>query len=180
MNKKIWRQIHRWIGLLLAGFVIFYCVTGVLLNHRQEFDYFQTKQKNVSVVDVPSLHDIQRFIDTCKKQINRDDNPKVIRIKEGGVIEFLYGSHGRVTYVIDSGVGTMTRIEKLDQQPWNWLNRLHKVSKTSDGWRLLADGVVCVLLLLTLTGLFLLRYSRQDVLLLLGGLGLLFLGFVIA
>ncbi len=38
--KKLFKNIHRWIGLLLVGFVVFYCFTGILLNHRKGFNYF--------------------------------------------------------------------------------------------------------------------------------------------
>jgi hypothetical protein len=179
-NKKIWRKLHRWVGLILVGFVVFYCVTGLLLNHRRDFDYFQQRQKSVVRVKIQDPRILHDFIDTYKQQINRSDDPRVIRIREDGTIEFLYGSHGRTTYVIEPQAGTMTRIDKSERQPWHWLNRLHKTFKTSGSWLLLTDLVGLLVIFLTLTGLVIFRYTRHDFLLLIGGLVLLLLGMVVA
>ncbi len=131
-------------------------------------------------VEVQSQESIQNFIDFYKQQINRQDNPKVIRIKGDGVVEFLYGSHGRTTFIIEPQSGTMTRVEKSDNQPWYWLNRLHKIYKTSNIWQLLADGIALLLILLLLSGLIVLRYTRQDFLLLIGGFLLILIGMMVA
>ncbi len=180
LDKPFWRKIHRLVGLLLVGFVVFYGVTGLLLNHRQDFSYFQTRSKTVIPVQVQDQGLMLSFIDSYRQQINRDDSPKVIRIKDGGVIEFLYGSHGRTTYIIDPQAGTMTRVDKMDNQPWHWLNRLHKAYKTSGFWQVLTDGIGLLILFLTGTGLVILNYSRRDIVFLAGGAGLLILGLWLA
>lgn len=180
MKKISWRKLHRWAGLLLTGFILFYCVTGLLLNHRRYFDYFQGRRQSVVPIVVQDQEALQGFINTYKKQINRPDDPKVIRIREGEVVEFLYGSHGRTTYIIDSRLGTMTRIDKSDKQPWYWLNRLHKAYKTSLAWQLLSDVIALLIIFLTMTGLFFFRYTRQDLLLLAWGLLVLVIGIFAA
>lgn len=180
MSKTLWRKIHRWLGLLLAAFVLFYCFTGLLLNHRQDFSYFQAEKTEVSKIDVQQQDALQAFIAGCKQQLGREDDPSVIRIKDDGTIEFLYGSHGRTTYTIDPQAGTLTRTDKIDQQPWHWLNRLHQAARISNFWLILADSVVALLCVLLLSGLLLLRLRRQDILLLIAGLALLLLGMTAA
>ena len=44
--------MHRCLGLLVAGFAVFYSLTGLALNHRQDLGYFQTKHKVVLPVKV--------------------------------------------------------------------------------------------------------------------------------
>ena len=164
-TTRLLPKIHRWGGLLVVGFIIFYCVTGLLLNHRKDFTYFQTKTtetKNVPVSDLTLLHS---FISTYKNQINRTDDPKVIRIKDGSTIEFLYGSHGKTTYVITPKEGHMDIIQKEEIQPWNWLNNLHKTWKTSSNWLFLTDIITVVIFLTTVTGTLMLRYRPLDILL---------------
>ncbi len=171
MRRKNWRKVHRWVGLFLLGFVLFYSLTGLLLNHRKSFGYFQTRHKTVSNIEVQQEDVLNQIIDSYKQQIGRDDDPAVIRLKKKGIIEFLYGSHGRVTYVIDSVQGKMTRIEKKEEQPWHWLNRLHKSYKVASGWIWLTDGIAMLLILLALSGLFIFRYTWLDILLItFGGL----------
>jgi hypothetical protein len=180
MTTKLWRKLHRWTGLLLTGFILFYCLTGLLLNHRRSFDYFQTRHSTVSEVEVQGQDVLKEFIDKYKQLIGRDDDPAVIRIKTGGIIEFLYGSHGRTTYVIDSMKGVMTRIDKKERRLWHWLNRLHKSYKTAFSWLLLTDVVALLIIFLSLSGLVISRYARQDVLLLIMGAVLLLLGMALA
>jgi len=124
--------------------------------------------------------ELAAFIDHYRRQIDRPDSPKVIRIKEGGIIEFLYGSHGRTTYVIDPAAGSMTRIDKRDIQPWHWLNRLHKAFKTGPAWVVGADAAALLILLTTASGLLMFRYGKQDWLLLAAGCAILLLGVMLA
>ena len=165
MRRKNWRKVHRWTGLFLLGFVLFYSLTGLLLNHRKSFGYFQTRHKTVSEIEVQKEDVLNQIIATYKQRIGRDDDPAVIRLKKKGIIEFLYGSHGRVTYVVDVVEGKMTRIEKKEQQPWHWLNRMHKSYKTAAGWIWLTDGIAVLLVLLALSGLFIFRYTWLDIML---------------
>lgn len=163
--------MHRWAGLVLLGFVLFYSLTGLLLNHRKSFGYFQTRHETVSVIEGQQQDVLNKIIATYKQQIGRDDDPTVIRLKQKGIIEFLYGSHGRTTYVIDSIKGEMTRIDKKEQQPWHWLNSLHKSYKVASTWLWLTDCIALLIVVLALSGLFVFRYTWLDLLLLaVGGL----------
>ncbi|MCI5146159.1 MAG: hypothetical protein D3923_11675 [Candidatus Electrothrix sp. AR3] len=96
------------------------------------------------------------------------------------MIEFLYGSHGKITYIIDPQASTITRIEKLNQQPWHWLNRLHKAYKTNTFWIILTDSIALLIMVLTFSGLVIFRYKRQDIILLLLGILCLIIGMASA
>lgn len=38
MNKHFtWKKYHRWFGLVLSVFMLVFCVSGIILNHRQLF-----------------------------------------------------------------------------------------------------------------------------------------------
>jgi hypothetical protein len=121
---------------------------------------------------------LREFIDTYKKQIQRNDDPTVIRIRKDKTIEFLYGSHGTTTYIIDPQQGTMEKIDKFPQQPWFWLNRLHKAFKTSNGWLLMADTAALAILLVTISGMLMVTYRTREILLVAtGGLLLVLAAF---
>ena len=95
-------------------------------------------------------------------------------------IEFLYGSHGKTTYVINPDRGTMEIIAKHPMQPLTWLNDLHKSSKTSSLWIWLTDLVAVVIMGITITGLLVVRYRRLELLLLIGGVVLLVVAGLLA
>ncbi len=174
----LFRKLHRWAGLVLATLVLFYCFTGILLNHRKSFDYFIEKEISVTSVERSDTTIMREFIDFYKKQIGRSDDPSVIRIRGDQTIEFLYGSHGKTTFIIDPKKGEMQKIEKSPQQPWNRLNSIHKVFKTSNTWLIIADFTCIAIALLTLSGLVIFRYRPLDWILLAAGVVLLVLGIL--
>ncbi|MDH4321412.1 MAG: PepSY-associated TM helix domain-containing protein [Desulfobulbaceae bacterium] len=175
-TKRLLADLHRWCGLALAALVIFYCLTGILLNHRAGFDYFTDKERQEVRVPVTDTAPLDQVLEAYKKQINRADDPKVIRISEDRSIEFLYGSHGKTTYVIHPAEGRMEIIDKRPQQPLTFLNDLHKAVKTSAFWVVLADLVAVVVIGVTVTGLLVVRYHRLDLVLFAGGVVLLVVG----
>ncbi|MDD5758679.1 MAG: PepSY-associated TM helix domain-containing protein [Desulfobulbaceae bacterium] len=178
--SHILHTLHRWAGLLTAAFVLFYSVTGLLLNHRQAFSYFQTSQISHQSVPKTSLSAVNSFIDQYRKEIKRDDAPAVIRIKDGKTIELLYGSHGQTTYSIDPVAGSMEVEAKSPSQPLFFLNNLHKAAKTSILWLVLSDLLSIALIVATTTILFAMRYRPLDLSLLLAGLVLCLAGGLLA
>ncbi|HDH06356.1 MAG TPA: hypothetical protein ENH01_11750 [Nitrospirae bacterium] len=175
-TTRIMRKIHRWGGLLLAAFIIFYCITGILLNHRKYFSYFISKKKTVYEVPVSDINIMKSFIDYYKKQTGRTDDPTVIRIRDNRTVEFLYGSHGRTTYIIHPEEGIMEKIEKSPQQPLYWLNNLHKAFQTGRSWVILTDIVSVIIIVAAITGLVILRYRMLDYIMVFGGVLILILG----
>ena len=180
MKRKWWRKVHRLVGLFLLGFVILYCLTGLLLNHRKSFGYFQKRHETVSKIEVQQLDVLNKVIGSYKQQIGRNDDPAVIRLKKNGIIEFLYGSHGRTTYVIDSMKGVMIRIDKKKQQPWYWLNSLHKSYKVDTVWIWLTDAIALLIIILALSGMVIFRYTWIDLLLLVCGGMVMVVGMFLA
>ncbi len=174
--KRLFYKLHRWGGLLLATMVVFYCLTGILLNHRAGFNYFTSKDRQVVQVPVTDTTAMEAFLAIYKQQINRADDPKVIRIRADRTIEFLYGSHGKTTYIIHPVQGRMEVVEKHSQQPLTFLNNLHKAAKTSVLWVIMADLAAAVIIGVTITGLLVFRYRRLDFVLLGGGVLLLLIG----
>jgi len=178
--RVLMRRLHRWLGLFLTGVLLFYALTGLLLNHRKDFSYFLDRQVTESRVPVTEVRAMRSFIDRYKAQIGRSDDPSVIRIRSAGTIEFLYGSHGKITYVIEPAQGRMRKIEKRERQPWSRLNRLHKVVKTSAFWLAVADFSCLAIVLLTVSGLVLTKVRIQDWILVGSGFLLPVLGWLLA
>lgn len=57
MCKKItWRKFHKWGGLIMAVFVIVFCLSGIVLNHRQFFSNY-----NVSRSILPPSYHFEKY-----------------------------------------------------------------------------------------------------------------------
>lgn len=172
--------LHRIGGLLTAAFILCYSLTGILLNHRQAFDYFQTSQIAEFPTPKSDLGTINDFIARYREQIGRPDAPEVIRIKNGSTIELLYGSHGQTTYTINPATGTMKVETKSPSQPLYFLNKLHKAAKTKPAWLWLSDFLALCLIASTVSILTVMRYRPMDYCLLIAGIGLCLAGGMIA
>jgi len=179
-TRILLRNIHRWGGLLVAAFVFFYALTGILLNHRKAFSYFYRLKIEKTHIAPSDTKKIRDFVEHYKSLIRRQDDPTVIKIKGSDTVEFLYGSHGLVRYIIKPEKGEIVRTDKVFVEPLNRLNNvLHKAVMTSDLWIVFSDLFSSFLILSTITGFFIFRYRRLDRILLLGGTVLLTLFMVI-
>jgi len=172
--KSTLKTIHRMGGLLVAAFVLFYALTGIMLNHRKAFSYFYRLRLERHSVPISDAQKVREFVEHYKAMIKREDDPTVIKIRDTKTIEFLYGSHGVVRYTIRPEVGEVVRAEKVFIEPLNRVNNvLHKAVRTGTLWVVFSDAFSGILILSTITGLFILRYRAMDVILLLTGTVLL-------
>lgn len=164
-----WRRWHRIGGVVVTLPLVFYALTGILLNHRRSFEYFQDRRTETRPVDPMDMAPLREFLAFYKERIGREDDPAVIRIRNGTTVEFLYGTHGQTTYVIDPEAGRLTRIVKTYREPWTTMNRLHKAFKTPEAWAWASDAISLVLVAAALTGLWLPGAWRRSWRLLLAG-----------
>jgi hypothetical protein len=163
------RNIHRWTGLLALGFIIFYSATGILLDHRQSFDYFTTRLRRESTVPALNSAGILKALTAYEAATGESGPPTVVRLRHDGTVELLYGSHGLITYVFKPGSTRLLRLEKKNMQPLHWLYRLHKAANTSKRWVALADVAAILILIAAVSALFIVKLCRNDWLLLAGG-----------
>lgn len=45
---KLFKWLHRWPGLIAIFFLFFWCLSGIVLNHRQTFSDFEVNRKNLA------------------------------------------------------------------------------------------------------------------------------------
>ena len=55
-SKFSWKKYHRWFGLVLSVFMLVFCVSGIILNHRQFFSWAEVNRSWL-----PSTYHIQNF-----------------------------------------------------------------------------------------------------------------------
>ena len=56
MKKGTWRKQHKWLGIGMSFFMLMFCLSGVLLNHRSLI-----KDVNVSRSYLPSRYEFQKW-----------------------------------------------------------------------------------------------------------------------
>ena len=57
LNKKItWRKQHKWLGIGMSFFMLMFCLSGILLNHRSLI-----KDVDVSRKYLPSRYEFKNW-----------------------------------------------------------------------------------------------------------------------
>ena len=56
MRKKTWRKQHKWLGIGVCFFMLMFCLSGIILNHRQG-----VANVNVSRGWLPSRYEFQKW-----------------------------------------------------------------------------------------------------------------------
>ena len=92
-NKHFtWKKYHRWFGLILSVFMLVFCVSGIILNHRQLF-----ADCDVSRSILPPAYHIQNFNNgVIKGSIRIDGHADLasaggIKVSDESILAYGYG-----------------------------------------------------------------------------------------
>jgi hypothetical protein len=150
---KLNRVLHRDFGYFFFGMTIIYAISGIALNHRHEWNSNYIIRQEVVELTLDSANTGDReYAESLLGQI--DDNLKYkTHISSPGTIK-IFVDGGSVTINTESGDGT---IETIRKRPLFYeFNFLH-YNKPGRLWTWFSD-IYCVgLLLLAVTGLFIIR-----------------------
>ena len=180
---KVCRWLHVYISTLLFGLLIFFCVTGILLNHLDWWNGSSGQGELVS--PLPS----QLALDL------RDQKPQALarltefialqtNLKTAKSIEWDREFHEiTLDYPLPSGFAFITVL--INEHEWSLayqqgsvlgvLNDLHKGRHSGKVWSIVIDVSALLMLLFSFTGLFILLQSKKYRI---QGLLLSFLGLV--
>ncbi len=156
---RIWNQaIHRDLGYLFAGMTIIYALSGIALNHLKEWDpNYIIEAKDVSFAAPIKAEGLtQEKVEALLATIDEDGNYKKHYMPEEGVLKvFLHG--GSVTIDMATGEGLF---ESVRRRPVFFeVNFLH-YNTPKKLWTWYADIFAGALIVLALSGLFILKGSK--------------------
>jgi hypothetical protein len=155
--RKRWRAwlraIHRDVGYLAVGLTIIYAVSGIAINHIQDWDpNFKTVAREHAIApipsDVPDEEAIQRVLDGLKITAKPREADRIANQVE------IY-LDGR-SLVADTETGTVydTASEpRFFLRVANWLH----YNRGKAAWTYIADGYAVLLLYLAVSGIFMLK-----------------------
>lgn len=155
--RKLIRIFHRDLGYFIVGMTIVYVVSGILLNHRHDFnpDYkiytenFSFDAKNGEVAEEATLRTI---IDELPYNLKY----KKHYLSSDGTIKVFIES-GEVILDPQTGKGVMRYLER--RPVFFEMNKLHKAMIGST-WKWVSDLMAFILLFVAMTGLFILKGKR--------------------
>ena len=149
---RLLRIIHRDLGFFTVGFTLVYAVSGIILNHLSNKDpAFRIEAKTVQLS--ANLTESE-LTDAWLADKNLPVLKKVIRIDESRLRLFIKGGTG----VYQSSTGSLYYEKHEKRVLIYWINRLH-YNKVK-GWSPVADFFAGSLILLAITGLFMVKGKR--------------------
>jgi hypothetical protein len=157
MKWRKWNNIiHRDLGYLMVGLTIIYAISGILLNHKHDWNpSYSIKKETLSFQPLPKGAEITP--DTIKGLLTQVNQPTeyngTFRPDPQHVQVFYQGK--TVTFNIETGNGEIEEIHS--RKILKGMNQLHLNNTSGNLWTWIADFYAFALLLLGITGLFVLK-----------------------
>ena len=146
------RVIHRDLGYFVVGITLIYAISGIILNHLSGSDpAFHTESKTVQLSANLTDNELSAIWSADK---NRPPLKRILRMDEHRLRLFLEGGVG----VYDASDGKANYETHTKRVLVFWINRLHY--NQVKGWSPVADFYAGSLILLVITGLFIVKGKR--------------------
>jgi len=158
--RRLWQQIHLWLGLTLGAVGILVGLSGAILVYDHEFDALLNPQR-YAVSGPQAALSIGDYAEAVRKATEGKARPVFIRMPEEPGQPVVANARGR-----DAG-GTFTRVfldpptgKVLDAVPGGgfigWLHRFHENLALREYWgREIVGAVGIAMLISSLTGIYL-------------------------
>lgn len=157
--RKTLRWLHRDIGYLVVGITFIYTVSGIAMNHRQDWNpHYSVITEEISVPANDQMeYSKDEIVSILNKFTNRPVYKKHFITKDATVKVFV--EEGTVIYTPLEG---KAELELLKKRPfWFQINRIH-LAQTDRIWIWISDIMAVFLLFVAISGLFLLK-GKQGI-----------------
>jgi hypothetical protein len=156
--RKWLRIIHRDMGYIFFGMSVVYGVSGIALNHLDDWnpDYI-IKISEANLQHVPAAKDISREVaGSLVRQIDQDYQYRSHFFPGPGTLK-IFIKQGSVTVNLDSGRAYIEVIKR--RAVFREMNFLH-YNKPKKLWTWFSDAFALALVLLAISGLFMIRGKK--------------------
>lgn len=154
-ERKRWRAwlraIHRDVGYLAVGFTIIYAISGIAMNHVDDWNYnYNAKERSITIAPVPD-----GFTDEAAAKLVADAAGKGKAddvFRAGDEVRLEYADGTKVT-----AIGAEVTVQEVKSRFFfravTWLH----AAKGKQGWKYIADVYALLLLYLAISGLFMIK-----------------------
>lgn len=152
-----WRHLnnvlHRDLGYLAVGLSVVYGVSGLAVNHRADWNPSYRIQTITQSIQPVRAVDRQAIVDHVMRQLAITEAPRNTFRPDPETLRLFFKES---TYSIDLPTGAVV-IERVRPRPVLFeMNQLH-LNAPKRVWTLLADLYAAVLIVLAVTGMFVLK-----------------------
>jgi uncharacterized protein len=152
--SKLNRVTHRDLGYLIAGLTIIYAVSGIALNHKNNWNpnYIFDNRTFTSALKISRENFNKEMAEEILKSIDVDQELKTFYFPTGNKVTiFIEGGYVKLNTETGEGI-----IEKIIKRPLFYqINFLHY--NPGRWWKYFSDIFCIALITVTITGLFIIR-----------------------
>jgi len=154
--KKRWRAwlraIHRDIGYLAVGFTVLYALSGIAMNHIDDWDpNFHASEQTLHIAPIPDdLSDAEatKRIAAAAGLTGKIDDV----FRAGDEVRLTFASGSKVTAIGDT-VTVQVRRDRVFFRAADWLH----ATRGKQAWKFIADAYAVLLLYLAISGIFMIK-----------------------
>lgn len=153
--RPILRALHRDVGYLCVGFTIIYALSGLAVNHAEDWDpSFKHFDREVAL-DGTLPEDEQAAARMVQAQLGIDDDPIDV-FGTGDELELLFEDGREIFVDVDGVIHDRGKEDRFFLRIANWLH----VARGKKAWLIFADGYSVFLIFLALSGLFMIKGKK--------------------
>jgi uncharacterized protein len=154
--KKRWRAwlraIHRDIGYLAVGFTLIYALSGIAMNHLEDWDpNFHASEVQLKIPPIPDDLSDDEAVARVAAAAGLSGKPSDV-LRAGDEVRLEYPDGSKVTAIGDT-VTVQERESRFFFRVANWLH----ATRGKAAWKYIADAYAVLLLYLALSGLFMIK-----------------------
>ncbi len=152
-----YRKVHKWIGLVLATFLVLSALTGILLGWKKNIELLQPSTQSGVDNEVSSYRPVEELADKALLAVDSlgltDDNLDRIEYRPTKGIAKVIFDTGSWEVQVDA---TNLEVLSVAKRHSDWIEQIHDGSIVSDLFKLISMNILGIgLTFLTLTGLWL-------------------------
>src|SRR5688500_660222 len=146
------RAIHRDVGYLAVGFTIIYALSGIAMNHVDDWNYnYNASERSLTIAPVPDDATDEQAAALVAKAAGKSAAPKDV-FRAGDEVRLEYADGTKVT-AIGADVTVQEVKSRFFFRAATWLH----AAKGKQGWKYIADVYAVLLLYLAISGLFMIK-----------------------
>ena len=145
------RAIHRDVGYLAVGFTIIYAISGIAMNHVDDWNYsFNSSERTLKIAPVPDDATDEAAAKLVADAAGKGKPDDVYRA--GDEVHLSYSNGTKVT-----AIGAEVTVQEVKSRFFfraaTWLH----AAKGKQGWKYIADVYAVLLMYLAVSGLFMIK-----------------------
>jgi len=158
--RKWNRIIHRDFGYFFFGITIIYCISGIAVNHKKDWNpNYNIRQKSFTVTHLlPREYIDDAFVKTLLKGLGENQDYKKFYFPTANELRIFLKTSGSVTINLDTKIGYIETISK--RSFFYEFNFLHY--NPGKWWTWFSDIFSGALILISISGLFIIAKGKNS------------------